>query len=200
MKNVENYFNNQSSTYESAIRNNFIWGKLKAKEKRIVLSLLSPQKNEYILDAGSGPGIYAEILKNKGCRVTCIDVAPSMIRLVKQKEIEGYALDIENFFFEQKFDKIICLGVLEFVAFPERALCNLARHLKEDGRIVLLIPIRNIPGYNYKMFHYLHGIHIRLFFLNEIKMLLHKTGLEIEKLIELFSLSYIIKIRPTVKG
>lgn len=200
MRNVEKYFNFRSHIYESAIRHNFIWETIKTKEKEIVLSLLSPQKNENILDAGSGPGIYAEILKDKGCRVICIDAASSMIRLVRQKGIEGYVLGIENFFFNLKFDKIICLGVLEFVSFPEKALCNLARHLKRDGCIVLIVPIRSIVGYSYKIIHYFHGIRIRMFSLNEIKLLLSKTGLEIERPVKLFGFSFVIKARPAERS
>ncbi|MCX5694281.1 MAG: class I SAM-dependent methyltransferase [Candidatus Omnitrophica bacterium] len=200
MKNIEKHFNHQSSMYEKAIRCNFIWRTIKAKEKMAVLTLLSAQKNEHILDAGSGPGIYAEILKNKGCQVICVDVASSMIDLVKQKGIVGRISDVEDFSIQQKFDKIICLGTLEFVRSPEKALSNLAAHLKPGGFMVILVPMRSILGYSYKMMHYLHGISIRIFSQDGIRSLLYKTGFKIDKMIEVSGLSCVIKIQPVQKS
>jgi hypothetical protein len=92
------------------------------------------------------------------------------------------------------------VGALEFVSSPEKTLCNLVRHLKEDGYIVLLVSARTVLGYNYKVIHYFHGMRIRIFSLNEIKILLDKTGLEIERRVKLFNFSWIIKVRPAERG
>ena len=88
------------------------------------------------------------------------------------------------------------MGALEFVHSPKKVLGNLARHLKEDGFIVLLVPMKTMLGYNYKLAHYFHGIHIRIFSLPEIKLPLYKSGLEIEEIVKICGLSCIIKIRP----
>ena len=54
-------------------------------ERPAILSLLPDVKGKHILDAGCGPGLYAEILLNRGATVTAIDISPKMIQFAKQR-------------------------------------------------------------------------------------------------------------------
>ncbi|MEZ4690383.1 MAG: methyltransferase domain-containing protein [Ignavibacteria bacterium] len=48
-------------------------------ERPATLSLLPEVMNTKILDAGCGPGNYAELLADKGAKVTAIDYSDEMI-------------------------------------------------------------------------------------------------------------------------
>ena len=54
-------------------------------ERPATLSLLPDVKGKHVLDAGCGPGLYSEILLNRGAIVTAIDVSPKMIEFTKQR-------------------------------------------------------------------------------------------------------------------
>jgi len=42
-------------------------------------------KGKRVLDAGCGPGIYAEWLADRGAKVVALDVSPKMVELAKKR-------------------------------------------------------------------------------------------------------------------
>ena len=96
-----------------------------------------------ILEVGAGIGNFTTLLKTCG-RVTAIDIEKDYItKLKKIKEIKVGFGDIEkgNYFFKNKrFDRIVCLNVLEHIKADEVALKNMYDLLKKGGKLILLVP------------------------------------------------------------
>jgi len=54
-------------------------------ERPATLSLLPEVKGKRVLDAGCGPGAYAEWLADRGAQVVAVDVSPKMVSLARQR-------------------------------------------------------------------------------------------------------------------
>jgi len=54
-------------------------------ERPATLSLLPPLLGLRVLDAGCGPGYYAEWMLARGAQVTALDVSPRMVQLARQR-------------------------------------------------------------------------------------------------------------------
>ena len=106
-----------------------------------ILKIISLSKKEKILDVGCGVGKLSKYLKGfnlYGCDIT--------ENFVKQAQKENYkelkVADICNLpYKDNEFDKIICLGVFEYILDTEKAMKELLRVCKGD--IIL-----NTPNYN----------------------------------------------------
>ncbi|MBE0447896.1 MAG: methyltransferase domain-containing protein [Actinobacteria bacterium] len=115
-----------------------------------VLNILDPGDEDAVLDAGTGPGIYAikiaEITEN--ARIYGVDLSPNFLRLAEQNardagldRIEFLEGDLENLPFNNGyFDKLICAGAMSAVPNRERAASELYRVLKRGGRAVITEP------------------------------------------------------------
>ncbi|MGB9736974.1 class I SAM-dependent methyltransferase [Chloroflexus sp.] len=54
-------------------------------EHPAMLSLLLDVRGKCVLDAGCGPGIYSELLLDRGAEVVAVDANPKMVRLAQQR-------------------------------------------------------------------------------------------------------------------
>lgn len=98
-----------------------------------------------ILDLGCGPGLYAELLTQKGHQVTGIDFSENSIQYaIKQAQekqlnieyIRGNYLDID---FKEQYDLIILIYADFCVLIPDErkiVLDNICRALKKDGLFI----------------------------------------------------------------
>lgn len=101
---------------------------------------------ERILDAGCGTGICArEILSNfENAEVIGIDISKDNTEIANQVCPEATFLvrDTQNTGFPDKsFDKVIMDEVLEQVDLPQDALKEIARILKDNGLLLLIVPL-----------------------------------------------------------
>ncbi|MDI6716297.1 MAG: methyltransferase domain-containing protein [Actinomycetota bacterium] len=115
-----------------------------------MLNSLDPRNGEVILDAGTGPGIYAikiaEIARD--AQVYGIDLSPNFLKLAERNamkagfnHIKFMKGDVEDIpFNDHHFDKIVCAGVLSAIPNPEQAACEFYRVLKMGGRAVIQEP------------------------------------------------------------
>lgn len=111
------------------------------------------EKNDLVLDVGSGDGIFANWISfHSGCKVIGIDRLPSRIQLSKitaQKYNlcnEFLHLDIENeeiSFKREYFDKILMIDVLEHFKNPERVIQLVSKLLKKGGYLFISTPRKN---------------------------------------------------------
>lgn len=192
-----NYFDTVAEQYSKTITSGFV-GALKRREKSCLMRLLSPRKGERILDVGCGSGFYANLIKETGAQVFCVDISPAMVRLVRASGIEAEVHDIESLNLNREFDKILVAGALEFCEKPSEALRNLRRHTGNNGRLALTVPNLSIMAAAYWLYHLTHGFRIRLFSLGRIIALLDQAGFKVEAVEEptpfLFAISATARI------
>lgn len=87
-------------------------------ERPATLSLLPEVRGRRVLDAGCGPGVYAEWLLKRGARVVCLDASERMVRLARERvgasaEIRRANLEEPlSFLDDASFD--VVLGALSF--------------------------------------------------------------------------------------
>lgn len=111
-------------------------------ERPATLSLLPPVEGKRVLDAGCGPGVYAEWLINHGAEVVGIDVSPKMIRLAGRRLGRGVPLylgDLDKplgFLETETFDIVLCSLVLDYVQDWESLFGEFNRVLKGFGVLV----------------------------------------------------------------
>jgi SAM-dependent methyltransferase len=111
-------------------------------ERPATLSLLPPVAGKRVLDAGCGPGVYAEWLVGHGAEVVGVDVSPKMIKLAGRRLGGGVPLhlaDLEQplgFLETASFDIVLCTLVLDYVKDWERLFGEFNRVLKGFGVVV----------------------------------------------------------------
>ena len=92
-------------------------------------------KDVKILDAGCGEGILVEEFKGKGYDIVGMDLNYSS-KHVKKGDITAMP------FKDKEFDLVLCLDIIEHLNFhqQEKAVSEIKRVLKKDGRLLLTIP------------------------------------------------------------
>jgi SAM-dependent methyltransferase len=114
-------------------------------------------RNESILDVGCGTGIYLKEIEDEVGISVGLDNSEKMIKQAKRICHKSSFIidDAEKFDLNMKFDKVLCLGVLEFCKNPKKVWKNCLKHLKKKGRFVVLYPKANFFGYFYKLYHFI---------------------------------------------
>lgn len=103
-----------------------------------VIGLLNPKNGEEILDLGCGTGDLAELIREKGSKVTGIDSSAEMIEAAQQKYplIEFQVQSATGFLFDKKFDAVFSNAALHWVLEKEKAVQQIYNCLKTGGRFV----------------------------------------------------------------
>ena len=111
-------------------------------DRPAVLSALGQVDGLDVLDAGCGPGLYAEELLRRGGRVTGIDASEVQLA-VARKRVDPRARFVRAVlgeslpFASESFDVVVCALVIHYVAKPEDAFREFFRVLRPGGRVVL---------------------------------------------------------------
>lgn len=90
-------------------------------ERPATLSLLPDVNGKRVLDAGCGPGVYAEWLVNRGAEVVAIDANQKMVRLARQRlgdRVQVHEADLGkplDFLEDHRFDLIVSPLVMDYV-------------------------------------------------------------------------------------
>ena len=96
-----------------------------------------------VLEAGTGPGFFAILLRELGCEVTAIDLTPAM--LAEAKENAGQLADGIRFmemnaealsFADGSFDAVISRNLTWNLPHPDRAYAEWTRVLKRGGLLL----------------------------------------------------------------
>lgn len=98
-----------------------------------------PAEAERVLDVGSGAGSVAAQLVARGQKVDC--VSPSSFLNSQAKELLGdrariYQCDYEDFQTSETYDCVLFCESFQYVKM-ERALTNVATHLRPGGKLVI---------------------------------------------------------------
>ena len=110
---------------------------------RLILDCAPRQGQLNILDAGTGPGVFATILTLAGHRVTGIDISPRMLEEARANSAKyGTAPEYreqnsQDMTEENQYDMIVSRYVVWCMEYPEKCYANWLRALKPGGRIVV---------------------------------------------------------------
>jgi ubiquinone/menaquinone biosynthesis C-methylase UbiE len=188
------YYDKVAKKYSRMISSG-IGAALKRNERDCLMRLLSPRRGQSVLDVGCGSGFYANLIRNTGAEVFCVDISPEMVSVVRSAGMKAEVHDVESLNLEKRFDKILCAGPLEFCRQPSRALENLRCHLSREGCIVLSVLSVSVMGFAYWLYHMSHGLRINLFSLSRIAHLLEQADFTIEAVEKPSSFMYVIRAR-----
>lgn len=121
------------------------------KEKDLVermLNLTSRKENvtKKVIDLGMGPGRWSEFLLRRGVgHVSGVDISSKMVKAakksIKSKNFTATVANMEKLPFKSGyFDIVFCFRSFKYVGSPEKAILEMIRVLKPNGRILLEFP------------------------------------------------------------
>jgi SAM-dependent methyltransferase len=111
-------------------------------DRPAVISLLPPVEGKRVLDAGCGPGVYAEWLAGRGAEVVGIDVCPRMVELARiwlgdrAAVIEADLGRPLDFLPPASFDLVVSALAMDYVRDWDAAFREFFRLLRDGGRLV----------------------------------------------------------------
>jgi ubiquinone/menaquinone biosynthesis C-methylase UbiE len=131
-------------------------------ETELILELLRPGRGEWILDAGSGTGLFTREFLARGAEVVGLDISLAMLvhaagqAALRQAQSErgsmllwsgekgqplhycGVTADMTTLpFADRSFDKCVSVAALEFVADAKRAVAELFRVTRPGGVVIV---------------------------------------------------------------
>jgi ubiquinone/menaquinone biosynthesis C-methylase UbiE len=115
---------------------------VKKFESDLLLNLLRPKSDEFLLDAGCGTGVFTLDILAFGAHVVGVDLSLPMLSRAKQKtrgyHFQAVLADISFLPFPKNtFDKVVSVTALEFIEDAKRAMQELFRVTRKGGRIVV---------------------------------------------------------------
>jgi ubiquinone/menaquinone biosynthesis C-methylase UbiE/DNA-binding transcriptional ArsR family regulator len=135
-----------------------------------------------VLDAGAGDGATAQLLAPRARSITCVDLSETLIdaarvRLAAHPHVRAEVADLHELpFSDRSFDQVLLLNVLTHLRTPGRALAELGRVLRPDGRLALVTLAPHVHLETTKGYGHVHAG----FQPAEVRKLLEKAGLKVE--------------------
>jgi len=110
--------------------------------------LIGDVKRKKVLDLACGEGYNTRILARKGAVVIGVDFSEKLIEIAREKEREErlgiicYASDAATMgmLSSNDFDLVTCFMALQDIEHCEKAISEVARVLRDDGRFIFSIP------------------------------------------------------------
>ncbi|MDR1557391.1 MAG: class I SAM-dependent methyltransferase [Tannerellaceae bacterium] len=106
-----------------------------------LISLITKQQHAIsnkILDIGAGIGSFAEVIREKGFDVHCLEPDAYQAGLLESK---GFTVSVSpGGIADESFDFIYALNVLEHIEKDEEALSEWAKKLKKGGKLLIYVP------------------------------------------------------------
>lgn len=103
------------------------------------------QNTDNVLEIGTGTGLIAFRICEYAKSITALDYSPEMIQIAKKKQtgkqnttIHFETGDCYNLNFNEKtFDLVIASNIMHLLTEPEKALSEIKRVMKLNGRVIL---------------------------------------------------------------
>jgi len=111
-------------------------------ERPATLSLLPDVKGMRVLDAGCGPGLYAEWLLDHGAEVIAVDVSPKMVRFARERVGNRAEVRLRNltapldFLDSESVDLVLSSLVMDYIKNWEPVFAEFHRILRKRGIFV----------------------------------------------------------------
>lgn len=115
---------------------------VKKYETELLVEMLQPQQEEFILDVGCGSGIFTLDILGFGTKIIGLDISyPMLIEAEKKTAKHAFRGTVGNMislpFADNIFDKAFSMTALEFVADAQLAIKELHRVVRPGGIVVL---------------------------------------------------------------
>lgn len=173
------YYDHISGHYDQIVSIGFLkW--FRNREKQAILSLADFHSPGTLIDVGCGDGFYSIAAKKAGFQVTSVDAVPSMLEDLKDKVDQVLLADVENLKLDRQFDRVLCLGVLDFVVNPSQAIIHLCQLVAPGGRLVLFVPRVSWASWIYRFEKRQSGIRVNLYTVDWIQKRVEKEGLKLK--------------------
>lgn len=112
------------------------------------------KKNHKILECGFGAGRVIRHLHHNNYDITGIEKDPSIVSRLSavDPDLKIFVGDLNNFNnYEDKFDIILCFGVIGTIEDIDIAIKNLKKILKPDGKLIISSIYKNFARYLQKI-------------------------------------------------
>jgi len=169
------------------------WRKMGDTFDMVRLQLIADRvcPGENVLEVDCGPGVMAELMRDRGAHVTGTDLSGVAVQRAREKgfEVTQVDLDTEPLPFEdESFDTVVSNSAIEHRFFYDRSLDECARVLRRGGKFILCLP--NIAHWRCRLwilagrFPYVRNsptdmTHLRFFTVHDAKRLCAERGIEI---------------------
>ncbi|MGE5323691.1 MAG: class I SAM-dependent methyltransferase [Actinomycetota bacterium] len=109
---------------------------------RVLVDLAA--QGRQILELGCATGFISRHLKERGCKVTGVEISPEAAEYARQWCDKVIVHDLSQSGWSEQagreFDTVICGDVLEHLPHPGRTLKEIAGLLTPDGRVIISLP------------------------------------------------------------
>lgn len=161
------------------------------------LRLLEIKDSDSFLDYGCGNGVLAYYLaKEYKCHVTGIDISEEAISramessLYDKLDVSFIAGDITEMSIQERFEKIMCVEVIEHVDDDSMLLERFSEVLKDGGILLLTTQLKSAPLHRLRV--KLFGVdsfdsrvgHRRRYSIRELIDLLHSRNFQVVKILK----------------
>lgn len=211
---IKEYWENEADLFDSHYANkdslfSVCVGKFLNNRLHKIIQLVSDLRpNEELLDVGCGSGFYLEMAGKMGAKVVGVDYSEEMLELSRDRTknigAQLMKMDACNLgFADNRFNWVISIGLLDYIAAPEKSVSEMCRVLKPGGRIIFTIPkspslfafLRTGPGVVIR--RKLFGLPpiITVVSYEQLMKLLEQVGLKLEKLDSVYTTMWLLKCR-----
>jgi 2-polyprenyl-3-methyl-5-hydroxy-6-metoxy-1,4-benzoquinol methylase len=136
---------------------------LQARQRRAIVAAAQFAPGLQVIDVGAGQGTLCRAARQAGAQVTAVDVVPQLVEQLKSIAHTAVLGDVESLSAQQTYDRVLFIGVLDFVVKPAAALQKLASLVAPGGRLLLLVPTQSPGGAFYRFEKWLKGVKVNLY-------------------------------------
>jgi 2-polyprenyl-3-methyl-5-hydroxy-6-metoxy-1,4-benzoquinol methylase len=144
-----------------------------------------PRSPPCVLDIGCATGALLANLKDRGWRVTGVEISPCAEYARSERGLDVRSVPLEeNKFPQGSFDAVLASHLIEHLNDPSSFLFETSRILKQGGRVFITTP--NISGLQARLYGGLWRSaifdHLYLFSVRTLSKMLKTAGFKIEKI------------------
>jgi predicted TPR repeat methyltransferase len=126
------------------------------------------QPCQVLLDAGIGSGLSAQLFAQAGLKIYGMDFSPAMLDICQSK---GLAADLKQHDLLQvpwpypadRFDHLVCCGVLHFIADLEGIFSEAARLVRSSGLFTFTTKVASSPAHDHQKYDRQHSGEFEIF-------------------------------------
>lgn len=131
--------------YHASLVKHFFIGRL-----RLALGFMQNEKFNNLLEIGCGSGVFFPQLKEAAHNVYAADINPKLDSVKKMCELENLNVRLSGGsilvlpYKDDAFDCVVVMSTLEHIEQLDKAISEIHRVLKKNGRAIIGFPVSNI--------------------------------------------------------